>query len=303
MRKNNQKIYGKLLREINQSPKIRQKIIAAIEKNLNKTVITFFTSFKYPVMIEDKDAVMLEEVLQNTKINKNGFVLMINSPGGSGLAAERIINVCRACSNDKFEVLIPNMAKSAATMVCLGSNKIYMSKTAELGPIDPQIAYTQDNVTKRLSIHSIITSYEKLFDMAINSNGQRLEPYLQQLNRYDARDIEEFKRAMELSESIAVKSLKSGMMNKFSEEQIKTKIKPFLEPLKSKSHGRPIFIKDAQKCDLKVEAIDMGSTLWHDVWELYIRSDYCLNNSCAKLIESKTDHFNMGVKLLKGAVL
>ena len=85
MRKNNQKIYGKLLREINQSPEIRQKIIAAIEKNLNKTVITFFTSFKYPVMIEDKDAVMLEEVLQNTKINKNGFVLMINSPGGSGL--------------------------------------------------------------------------------------------------------------------------------------------------------------------------------------------------------------------------
>jgi ClpP class serine protease len=114
-------LFTQLLSEINQSPAIRQNIIRSIEKELNKAVVTFFTSFKFPVMIEDQDAIMLEEVLQNTDDLNKGLVLIINSPGGSGLAAERIINICRSYSNDKFEVIVPNMAKSAATMICLGS--------------------------------------------------------------------------------------------------------------------------------------------------------------------------------------
>ena len=38
-----------------------------------------------------------------------------------------------------FRVIVPNAAKSAATMLCLASDKIIMGYLAELGPIDPQI--------------------------------------------------------------------------------------------------------------------------------------------------------------------
>jgi len=269
MKNKNPQIYTKLLSEIRQSPSIRQEIIRSIEKELNKTIVTFFTSFAFPVMIEDQDAIMLEEVLQNTDDLEKGLILIINSPGGSGLAAERIINVCRSYSKDKFDVIVPNMAKSAATMICLGSNKIYLSKTSELGPIDPQITIKEGEAFKRLSVHSIITSYENLFQKAVNTKG-RLEPFLQQLSRYDARDIEEFYRAMELSESIAVKYLKKGMMKDLPENGIKNKIKPFLSPLKTKSHGRPIFFDEAIKCGLKVDVIDIESNLWQLLWELYL---------------------------------
>jgi ClpP class serine protease len=44
------------------------------------------------------------------------------------------------------------MAKSAATMICLGSNAIYMSKTSELGPIDPQVTIKEGEELKRLSV-------------------------------------------------------------------------------------------------------------------------------------------------------
>jgi len=292
------KCYQKLLNETQQTPKTRQKIIEKIEEQLDKTILTFFTSFKFPVTIEDADAVIIEEVLQNTEFGRGGFALVLNSAGGSGLAAERIINICRAYSKNNFTVIIPNMAKSAATMISFGSDKIFMSATSELGPIDPQIRIPEGDTYKVYSVHNIIRSYEQLFNDAVRSNG-RLEPFLQQLDRYDARDIEEFKRAMELSESIAVKNLKKGMMKRYSEKTIKIKIKPFLTPLKTKSHGRPIFIDEAKKCGLTIESIDINSELWCDIWELYIRSNYLMNIDCAKLIESKNDNYYASISIIE----
>lgn len=286
--------YHKLLEETQQAPHLRQLIIQKIENQLNKTILTFFTSFRFPVMIEDQDAVLIEEVLQNTNLKKDGFILIINSLGGSGLAAERIINVCRTYSNNNFEVIVPNQAKSAATIICLGSNKIHMSSTSEIGPIDPQLVILEGETKKVLSAHSIITSYNDLIQKANRTKGN-IEPYLQQLARYDAREIEEYKRAMELSESIAVKYLKEGMMSTLSMKVIKEKLKPLLSPLMTKSHGRPIFIEEAKKCGLNINKLDYKSKLWENIWDLYIRTDYCLKKDCIKVVESSVDNYIVGV--------
>lgn len=287
------KIYSQILKETRQAPEIRQNIISEIENELERTVISFCTSFEFPVMIENKDALILEELLQNTDILEGGLILVINSPGGSGLAAERIINVCRSYSNNDFKVIVPNMAKSAATMICLGSSEIMMSKTSELGPIDPQITIRKDDgqSLRRLSIHSILESYSDLFEKAIKTKG-KLEPFLQQLSRYDARDIEEFIRAVELSENIAIKHLINGMMKGESKEKIKKKIEPFLSHKKSKAHGRPIFIKEAKECGLKIQEIELRSKLWKLVWELFLRTDHILTTNCAKIIESRNESFS-----------
>ena len=77
---------------------------------------------------------MLESVLE-VEHTSGRLVLIVNSPGGQALAAERIVNVCRAYSAGDFEVVVPHMAKSAATMICFGANRIHMSKTAQLGPV------------------------------------------------------------------------------------------------------------------------------------------------------------------------
>lgn len=76
-----------------------------------------------------------------------GLIIMINSPGGDGLAAERIINVCRSYSGTgEYQVIVPGKAKSAATMVCFGASAIYMSPTSELGPVDPQIVIVDNEI-------------------------------------------------------------------------------------------------------------------------------------------------------------
>lgn len=64
-------------------------------------------------MIDDADADMLEGILQKLDLT-NGLALLISSPGGSGLAAERIINICRNYSvTGEYSAIVPGKAKSA----------------------------------------------------------------------------------------------------------------------------------------------------------------------------------------------
>ncbi len=115
--------YAKVLGEANQDPTIRRHLYPKIENQLgaNKRLVSFFTTFQWPVQLEDRDADMLEEVFQNCcAAGSRELVLLLNCPGGDALAAERIVNVCHSFSkNNKFSVIVPKMAKSAATMICL----------------------------------------------------------------------------------------------------------------------------------------------------------------------------------------
>ena len=97
---------------------------------------------------------------------------------------------------------------------------------------------------------------------------------------------------MELSEDIAIRTLASGMMNNDDEKTIRKKIKIFLTPEKTKSHGRPIFAKEAKDCGLNIEVVDPKKKLWELVYELYIRVNNFVNSRAIKCIESKNNSFS-----------
>lgn len=281
-----------VLTEEQQAHPTRKPIFEDIEQALGRPVVTFFTSFVYPVQIEDNDATMLEGILQKLDLS-NGLALVVSSPGGDGLAAERMINVCRAYSGTgEYWAVVPGKAKSAATMLCLGASKILMSPTSELGPIDPQLTVTEDGVTKRFSVFNITESFRELFEEAVNATGN-LQPYLQQLANYDTRELKEFEAALALSEDIAVRTLASGMMNGKGKAAIKSKIKIFLTPERTKTHGRPIYRDEAQKCGLVVEQMDVTDPTWERTYELYLRSDNFVSSRTVKCIETKDHSFSV----------
>jgi len=274
-----------------QTHETRKLLFVSLEKELQRPVITFFTSFVHPVMIEDADADMLEGVLRKTDLSK-GLALIISSPGGNGLAAERIINICRSYSGSKdYFAMVPGKAKSAATMICLGASKIIMGSSSELGPIDPQITLTEDNKVKRFSVFNLVESYNELFSKAVKEKGN-LQPYLQQLANYDEREIKEMKSAMALSEDIAIRTLSSGMMKGKSETEIKKRIEIFLTPKRTKTHGRPIYREEASECCcLNIESVDVKSNFWELAYELYYRTNNYVSSSVTKCIESKEHSF------------
>jgi len=277
--------------EQRQSHPTRKGLFKELELILGRPVVSFFTSFEYPVMIEDSDADMLEGILQKMDLSQ-GLALVINSPGGDGLAAERIINICRNYSlTSDYWAIVPGKAKSAATMITFGASKIIMSKTSELGPIDPQLIEEEENgAIKRFSAVNVVESYNDLFNRAVKEKG-KLEPYLQQLANYDEREIKEFKQAISLAEDIATRTLKSGMMEGKNEKEIRKEIELFLSPKQTKTHGRAISMKEGVDCCLNIEECDLNSELWKLLYELYIRTNVYVSTIASKCIESSEHSF------------
>ena len=279
-------IIRQVMTEESQGHETRRGLFVQLERELGRPVVTFFTSFKFPVGIEDADVDMLAGLLQDMDLS-NGLALVVSSPGGNGLAAERIINACRSHSGTgEYWTLVPGKAKSAATMICFGASKIFMGAASELGPIDPQCTVSEEGVLKRFSVYNIVKSYENLFRRAVRAKGN-LQPYLQQLANYDEREIEEFKAALSLAKDIAVRTLASGMMKSCSQKAIEKKIRIFLTPERTKIHGRPIYKEEAEQCGLSIETCDVKSSLWRLLYELYIRTNIFVSRRASKCIESR----------------
>ena len=289
-----------VLEQITQGLPTRSELYRSIEceSGLEKDcrLVSFFTSFVFPVGIIDQDADMLEDVLRATLGPDDELLLMINSPGGDLLAAERIVNICRSYSaNGRYSVVVPKSAKSAATMVALGAHQIFMGPTSELGPIDPQVLMTLAGDGPRLvPAHEVIESYDELMTRAEETEGQ-LAPFLQQLERYDATKIRNIKSVQALCESIAVRTLRTGMMSKHQHKYIANKIKPFTDPSHTGVHGRPIYPPAAQKCGLNIEVQDLRSELWKNVWNLYVRLDSVTSSSSGKIVESSDSSYTTSV--------
>jgi Serine dehydrogenase proteinase len=64
--------------------------------------------------------------------------LVIHSGGGSAHAAYQLMTLLRLHAEQIF-ACVPFWAKSAATLLCIGSDKIVLGDHAELGPLDVQI--------------------------------------------------------------------------------------------------------------------------------------------------------------------
>jgi hypothetical protein len=284
----------RLQKETTQDYELRRPIITEIQNETNCQVYVFFTSFIAGDGICDNDVEMLENVL-SVEHQGGPLLLIINSPGGQALAAERVVNVCRAYSSNKFSALVPHMAKSAATLICFGADKIYMSKTAELGPVDPQVSYVDDQGNHHwTSAAEYIRAYDNLMRKGTSGRIKRLEPVLLQLARFDARRIEQLRSHQALSEDISIRLLKGGMMRRVSKREIKKRIGPFLVQKEKSSHGRMINYDEAKACKLNVGLIDLNSTLWELVWHLYVRCDWVMKNRRTGLIETASTSVHKG---------
>ena len=171
-------------------------------------------------------------------------------------------------------------------MICFGAAKIIMTPSSELGPIDPQIMHRNVNGDEfPVSAISEVNTYQDLFKRAVSETG-RLEPYLQQLSNYDATKIASYVTAIELSKDIAIKALTQGMMNGKTPEEISASIELFLSPEATKTHGRPIFYEEAEKCGLNIEQLELTSELGASVYELYVRLKMFSESRAVKVVES-----------------
>src|SRR3989339_2091681 len=110
--------------------------IQQIEKLRKSRVITYLTSDRQgPVNARVASDIipLISKQLQTIGKTQN-IDLFLYSTGGDTLVPWRLVSMIREYCN-KFSVLVPYKAHSAASMISLGADEIVMTDLSELSPI------------------------------------------------------------------------------------------------------------------------------------------------------------------------
>lgn len=153
----------------------KKNLIQQIEKLRQSKVITYLTSDRQgPVNARIAMDIIPVVSRQLRAIGKTQNIdLFLYSSGGDTMVPWRLVSMAREYC-DKFSVLIPYKAHSAATMISLGADEIVMSDLSELSPIDPSTANVFNPADPQNPQSRIPISVEDVmayFDLAKNKFG------------------------------------------------------------------------------------------------------------------------------------
>ena len=215
---------------------------------------------------------------------------MLTSSGGDPNAAEKLMLMCRKRFEEGFEIIVPYYAKSAATLMCLGADKIRMGYGAELGPIDPQVQMIDSN--RLIPARAYIDGLEDIRKKVLA--GDPVSLYYGMIQQVRPEVLAICETAIEDSRLTAERWLKKYMLKDHQDQA--TLVATWLSDGKTyKSHGKPIEfqeVKDVLK--LKVDELKNDSSLWQKIWELFLRSaTYLQHTNTAKLYESNSNSLIM----------
>lgn len=220
--------------------------------------------------------------------------LILHSPGGDGTVVETFVSLCRIHCK-RFRVVIPTMAKSAATMISLGADVIVMGPSSEIGPIDAQIPIQVSGVRRYASAQSFIDARDTLLRQHAEAleKKQDVSALLQMIASLDLPFIVECERLMDFGRVVGKDLLKAHMFARDTDADAKAdKVVSQLSSVAlHKVHGRAINGQDARtKLGLKVQLCGNDDSLWKLAWEWYTRAEIFMNRAKAvKLFETKDE--------------
>jgi hypothetical protein len=98
--------------------------------------------------------------------------VLLESPGGDAHTAYRLARLLQRRSNNQLCIIIPQYAKSAATLLALGASRLIVSKNAEMGPLDVQM-YDKQKEEFRSALDAV-QSLEQLHTFALTAMDQTM---------------------------------------------------------------------------------------------------------------------------------
>lgn len=110
--------------------------LVKLEDYLKGDVVFFYGAIEHGLLRLFRD--FIERSARDSKCTASRLIFLLNTPGGSAEVAEKMVEVIRHHYNEVFFV-VPDIALSAGTILCMSGDRIYMDYSSSLGPIDPQV--------------------------------------------------------------------------------------------------------------------------------------------------------------------
>ena len=257
--------------------------VLKLESARNSIVISYI-ALQNALITSDDAPVFVDSIEQmnpsGSKIKK--LDLFLHSSGGFLDSAYKIVRIFKEYS-EEFNVIVPHVAKSAATVICLGAHEIVMTSYAELGPIDPiiQHPYKPEVKVPARSIRDFFdflnqTETEITVDDQIKKKmAGLLDPYL----------IGSYQSALKSSKQIAEMLLKETPL-KNNPDKLKNAVDQLTE--RYHSHGFAIDRGIVRDLGLNVKKAEDDRPLIESIRLLFnIYQEFMRRNNIIKLIGNR----------------
>jgi len=266
----------------------RQTFIKDIQKKSGRLLICYVAGPQ--TLIHRDDILGVVDLLRNVGRNCD-LDLLLHTAGGNIDPAEKLASIIRTTvGTGSFRVIIPDFAKSAGTLMALAADRIVMSDSSELGPIDPQIVLNDGHGNFiQHSVLSYLAAY-RTHSEALQRNPSDVAAQIM-MGKLNPETVKLFDSARIRAQKLAEKHLNRWMFQK--EKGNFTQIAADLMDVERwQSHGQMIGWKDAQEMGLLVEYLDSESPDWRPYWQLYCHQRLTVKDR-QKLFESEHACFLM----------
>lgn len=199
---------------------------------------------------------------------KKDLVLIVHTPGGDIYAVESIVEYLHQ-KFDRITAIVPYLAMSGGSMMCLASDQIILGKQSQIGPTDPQLVSHNKNHSARAikdAFERAKTDIEKDIKLA-----HFWAPILQSMG---PSLIIEAEKALNYSESLVTKWLVKRMFRADNQHDAESKAKGVANHVNAHSenvytHGQRIGIEELQQMKVNVTSLEKEQKLQEAVLTAY----------------------------------
>lgn len=242
----------------------RQRLIAAYEAEFDCRLVVVRDE------IWGESVTLFEELICDADVERD-LHLILDSPGGDGEAALRLARAAQSRCRE-FTVIVPDQAKSAATILALGAHTIVMGPTSDLGPVDAQLQIPKgdDGDWDLVSAKDLIAAVDAA-EAAIERAPDTYPLYVSLLADVTGIMVQQARSALERTEDLVDEALRSQPDRTAAESQqllaaLKTRL---IE--RPKHHGAVFGATDAAATGLPIVLLDPSSLQWRAIWRLWAK--------------------------------
>jgi hypothetical protein len=164
-------------------------------------------------------------------------------------------------------VIVPELAKSAATILALGAHSIVMGPTSDLGPIDPQVLVSDRGYVSAKDLVEAV-------DSALDDVAERPDTYplhAAMLADIDSTAVQFARSALASTDELAKQAIGSNPDR--TDEDIAKLCDMVHQPLidQPKMHSAVVGSREALQAGLPVRELDADDPWWQEIWRLWIQ--------------------------------
>lgn len=244
---------------------VRRRILTELSQHVKRPILVYAADFLSiqkaraagnDLSIDWSDKEGFNEVTLD--LPKGPLDVVLHSSGGMAEAAESLVVHLRN-KFDPIRFIIPNIAKSAATMLALSGNALLLDRNAELGPIDPQFFISRGDGSTVVAPAQAIKDQFAMANLRLSKNPKDLPVWLPILQQYGPALLVQVDNAMDLSKTLVTKWLMAFMFAGDPEADTKAKSVAdyFSEHNRFLTHSRRIGLREINENKIPLNIVDL----------------------------------------------